>query len=200
MTRRSEDAQENLSRWESLLSDADDSLGRTRHLAESIQSSMNDIELTWEETASDVETARTDVEKMTEHLRADRESVVTFEESEAANLPPPVESDKSVHGAPDRPDEATYELTDSVSEREVERHLESVEEKPPEGAEKPEPFTEQSWFELHSDQFPIGEEVFTEEALARDLESEDEEPDTGGDEQTEQPTREDESEDARETR
>jgi hypothetical protein len=160
---------------------------------------MNDIERAWEEAAISVESAQADIEEMTAQQQSDTDSAATFEESQAAEPPRPAESDATVHGSPDRPGETTFELSDSISERDVERNLDSVKERPPERPEQPEPFTEQQWFKLHSDQFPIGEEVFTEEALGPELEPVDEEPDTGAGERTDQPTRSGESEGDRES-
>lgn len=177
MNRRSEDARRNLSQWESLLSDSKESLEETRRLSESVRKSMEEIERVWDETASDVEEARRKTAEVTSKQKSDRESDAKFEEGEAAEPPPAVETEPSVHGDPDRPDEVKFEIPDPVTEQEVNSHIDSVKEKPPKSPERPEPFTEQSWFKLHSDQFPIGEEIFTEEALEPELEAADDGPD-----------------------
>lgn len=160
MNRRTRDAKDNLSNWESLLSKARRLLSDTRSLQEEVRGSTDRIERAWDDTASDVERIQRDVSHRVDQQSADRDADAQFDDSDVAGAPPAVPDHDPIHGDPDLPDESDYEIPDPVSVDEVRAETDEAENRDTIEREHPVPFTEREWFELHSDQFPIGEDAF----------------------------------------
>lgn len=159
---RAQEARQNASKWESLLDRATSLLSDVSELGDSVERSKDEIRDTWEGTTRDVTTVRRGVETTVGYQTDDRESDATFEESEPATPPSTVPETPSVHGDPALPAETDYEISDPVRLAELREELDEIAELPPEERERPPSFTEEAWFELHSNEFPIGEELFIE--------------------------------------
>lgn len=174
---RISDAKENASRWENLLSEAKNLLLNIRELKQDVEQTSNEIERTWDGTSREIDDIQTEVSEIINRQAADREADTSFDQSDASTPPRAVPDTASIHGNPDLRTETDYEVPNPVRMSEVRAEIEDIKELPAEERERPTPFTEQEWFELHSDQFPIGEDVFATGLTERVVENPDREPD-----------------------
>ncbi|GAB3413985.1 hypothetical protein GCM10027435_08570 [Haloparvum alkalitolerans] len=158
--RRAGDAERNRSNWDELLNGTESLLNDSKSLQREIEGSTDRIEETWEGTAADVEETRSDVARTTDRQESARGAEADFDAGEAAGPPPAVSAGESVHGDPDLPARNDYHLSDPVTVDEVAEAVAEAEQRPAVEPETPVPYTEKDWFELHSDRFPIGEDVF----------------------------------------
>lgn len=186
---RSKDARQNLSQWNQLLDEAGSLRSRIQQVAEEVEASLSQITQVWQSTADEIDSTRRDVAEATDSLASEREASSEFQTSDAADPPDTVPEERPLHGDPDLPDWEEFELPPVVEESELDHHFESVEATEPERPEQPEPFTEQSWFELHSRDFPIGEDVFTEEVDEEVADAETTGPDSRDTEREDRPER-----------
>lgn len=174
---RLDDARRAVSQWESLLGRANELVDDTESLGRQVRDATESIDRAWDETSREIANVRSDVSETIEGQSSDRETDAAFDRSEAADPPRSVPDVESVHGDPDLPDVSDYEIPDPVREADVRDELRATESEPAVERERPTPFTEQEWFALHSEQYPIGEDVFAVEAGKRAVEDVDEEPD-----------------------
>lgn len=170
------DARRTVSQWESLLGQATDLLDDTESLGRKVRDATESIDRTWDETSREIGDVQSDVSDTIERQASDRETDAAFDQSDAADPPRSVPEVEGVHGDPHLPDVPDYEIPDPVHEAEVRDELRAIESEPAVERERPTPFTEQEWFALHSEQYPIGEDVFEVEAGRRAVEDVDEEP------------------------
>jgi hypothetical protein len=173
--RRADEARRNASRWKSLLSDVRDLFSRSKSLANDVEESKRDIERSWEETASDIAETRSEVSTLVSEQASDRRDDASFDGQDMSGPPQAVDDVDTVHGSADLPGDLDYEIPNPVTEAEIESMLREVEEEPAEERERPIPFTERGWFELHSESYPISEAAFSldPEAQPAEVESQD---------------------------
>jgi hypothetical protein len=197
MNRRSQEAQQNLSHWNDLLSEAKNLVSRASDLHGDVEQSKRNIDDAWDETSSEVVETGRNVATIIEEQASDRQADAKFDLDDASDPPPPAPPEDPVHGDVDLSDQVEFEISDPVRVSELRSDLDAVEEQPPEERERPEPYTEREWFRRHSDQFPIGEDIFTVEALEHDYETADEAPDERAVESDEEPAERSEESDTR---
>lgn len=154
------DAEENISRWESLLSDVKGLFSKADQLERDIERTSEEIDDAWDDTSGEVSRVDREVATSVDRQANDRQADAAFDRSDAADPPKAVPDVNSVHGDPDLPGDADYEIPEPVREEEIRAELDGIEESDPVERERATPFTELEWFELHSDQYPIGEELF----------------------------------------
>lgn len=172
---RLSDARQNVSKWEKLHSEISDILSSIDELSNDVQRSQDEITRTWEDTSSTIQTTQREVGNTIDQQETERRRDAKFDQSDAATPPEPVPETASSHGNPDLPDVREYEIPDPVRESDIRAELNEIETLPAGEPERPVPFTEREWFELHSNQFPIGEDLFVEDVHDR-LEETDREP------------------------
>jgi hypothetical protein len=154
------DAEDNVSRWESLLNDIRGLFSEADRLEGDVERTSEEIDDAWDDTSGEVSRVDREVAKGVDRQASDRQADSEFDRSDAADPPKAVPDVGSVHGDPDLPSDADYEIPDPVSEAEIRGELDAIEESEPVERERATPFTELEWFELHSAQYPIGEELF----------------------------------------
>lgn len=154
------DAQDNVSRWKSLLDDVKGLFSEADRLEGDVERTSEEIDDAWDDTSGEVSRVDREVAKGVDRQASDRRADSEFDRSDAADPPKAVPDVGSVHGDPDLPGDADYEIPDPVSEAEIRDELGGIEESEPVARERATPFTELEWFELHSAQYPIGEELF----------------------------------------
>lgn len=154
------DAAQNRSNWDGLLNDTKGLLSDAKSLRREIEGSTDRIEDAWEGTAADVEETRSDVARTTDRQRSERRAEADVDADDVAGPPRAVSEGESIHGDPDLPARNDYELFDPVAVDEVAEAAAEAEKRSAVEPETPVPYTEKEWFALHSDRFPIGEDVF----------------------------------------
>ncbi|TKX74745.1 hypothetical protein EXE46_07725 [Halorubrum sp. GN11_10-6_MGM] len=154
------DAEENVSRWESLLNDIKGLFSEADRLEGDIDRTSEEIDDAWDDTSGEISRVDREVERSVAGQVSDRQADSEFDRSGAADPPEAVPDVDPVHGDPDLPSDADYEIPEPITEAEIRGELDGIEESEPVTRERATPFTELEWFELHSAQYPIGEELF----------------------------------------
>jgi hypothetical protein len=165
--RRAGDAERNVSRWESLLSDARSLFSRSKQLIEDVSETRDDIDRAWDDTSREIATTRNEVSDLLSEQADDRTADASFDERPAAEPPAAVDDVDPVHGAVDLPSDLDYRVPDPVDVERIREELGDIEDLPARERERPAPYTEREWFKLHSDQFPISEDVFAVDPAER---------------------------------
>lgn len=161
MNYRSDDAEANRAAWETLLSEAEKLSEEAKDLQHRNQHAIKDIQRKWDNAAEEVMSAAECVGGAAETHRSMTDTIEKFGETDASRLPASTTDVPSVHDDPTELPVVTN-TGDVPSESAVRDQMSGHSKLPEAKRDRPVPFTERSWFALHSDRFPFGEAVFAE--------------------------------------